>query len=244
MLAMKIGIVRKLVVYPVKSMAGVPAQSLQLGWHGFSGDRRFAFRKIGDGSGFPWLTASQVPQLLLHQPFCVDEHDGEFSATHVRTPNERELKIGSEELDSHISDLAGSRVEAMHLKHGVFDQAAVSIISLGTISAISEAAKVEPDIRRFRANFLVEVDSTQMFEEDDWVGGMLVFGEGDNAPAICVTERDIRCVMINIDPNTGKKDSTVMKTVLSLNENCAGVYGTVVRTGEVQVGDQVSIVNV
>ena len=238
---MKIGTVSDLVIYPVKSMAGVPAQSVQLGWHGFSGDRRFAFRKIGDASGFPWLTASRVPQLLLHQPFGVVERDGEFLATHVRTPNGKELEIGNKKLDSDISELAGNRVEAMYLKHGIFDQAAVSVISLGTIEGIGKAAKIEMDIRRFRANLFVKTKTRQIFEEDDWVGGMLVFGEGKNAPAINVTERDIRCAMINIDPETGEKDTKVMKTVVNLNENCAGVYGTVVRTGAIQVGDSVSL---
>ena len=40
--------------------------------------------------------------------------------------------------------------------------------------------------------------------------------------------RDERCVTVNLDPDT-ERDSEVMKTVVRLNENCAGVYGTVVR---------------
>ena len=54
--------------------------------------------------------------------------------------------------------------------------------------------------------------------------------------------RDERCVMINIDPETAEKDARVMKTVVRLNENMAGVYTTVVRTGTIRVGDPVSLV--
>ena len=49
--------------YPVKSMAGVSTDSAVLGWHGLAGDRRFAFRRIGDEGGFPWLSASGLPEL-------------------------------------------------------------------------------------------------------------------------------------------------------------------------------------
>jgi uncharacterized protein YcbX len=56
----ELGHVCELVRYPVKSMAGTVTESAFLGWHGLDGDRRFAFRRLGDDSGFPWLTASQV----------------------------------------------------------------------------------------------------------------------------------------------------------------------------------------
>ncbi|MEX0909152.1 MAG: MOSC N-terminal beta barrel domain-containing protein, partial [Gemmatimonadaceae bacterium] len=69
----ELGRVRELVRYPVKSMAGIPAESAFLGWHGLAGDRRFAFRRLGDDSSFPWLTASRVAELLLYQPVGLDE---------------------------------------------------------------------------------------------------------------------------------------------------------------------------
>jgi hypothetical protein len=53
--------------------------------------------------------------------------------------------------------------------------------------------------------------------------------------------KDERCVMVNLDPDTAESDSRVMKTVVRLNENYAGVYGTVVRTGELRVGQVVTL---
>jgi uncharacterized protein YcbX len=64
----ELGHVCELVRYPVKSMAGTVMESAFLGWHGLDGDRRFAFRRLGDDSGFPWLTASRVAELLLYHP--------------------------------------------------------------------------------------------------------------------------------------------------------------------------------
>jgi hypothetical protein len=49
-------------------------------------------------------------------------------------------------------------------------------------------------------------------------------------------------MMINLDPDTGTQDARVLKTVVRLNNNNAGVYGTVVQTGTIRVGQPVSLV--
>ncbi|PYS58249.1 MAG: hypothetical protein DMF76_19840 [Acidobacteria bacterium] len=53
--------------------------------------------------------------------------------------------------------------------------------------------------------------------------------------------KDERCVMVNLDPDTAERDAEVMKTVVRMNENYAGVYGTVVRAGELRVGQVVAL---
>src|SRR5262249_12064367 len=64
----KVGEVEALFRYPVKSMSGELLEVADLGWHGLEGDRRLAFRRLDDRSGFPWLTASKLPELLLFVP--------------------------------------------------------------------------------------------------------------------------------------------------------------------------------
>jgi len=238
----ELGRVCELVRYPVKSMAGTLTKSAFLGWHGLDGDRRFAFRRLGDDSGFPWLIASRVAELLLYHPFRLDESTGEPLPTHLRTPSGRQLDLRSEELQREIAERLGSNVELMKLKNGIFDDAPVSVISLATIAGIGLEAGVDLDRRRFRANILLETHDREPFLEDGWVGGTLVFGNSEPAPAVTVTARDVRCMMVNLDPETGKQDARVMKTVVRLNKNNAGVYGTVVQTGTIRVGDPVSIV--
>lgn len=238
----RLGVVREVVRYPVKSMAGVAVESAHLGWHGLQGDRRFAFRRLGDDSGFPFLTASRYPELLLHHPIGLDETSGEPLPTHVRTPAGAELELRGPELQTEIATRSGFGVELMKFKHGIFDDASIAVISLATIAGIGRAAGFELDRRRFRANVLLETDDTETFLEDAWVGGTLVFGEGESAPAVSVTMRDLRCVMVNIDPDTASQDARVMKTVVGLNANNAGVYGTVVRTGTIHAGQSVSLV--
>lgn len=237
----EVGRVHEVVRYPVKSMAGTITESAVLGWHGLDGDRRFAFRRVGDGSGFPWLSASRLPELLLYHPVGLDESTGQPLPTHVRTPAGAHFELGSAELKAELVERFGSDLEMMKLKHGIFDEGAVSVISLATIAGISREAGLDLDRRRFRANIVLETVRDEPFHEDEWVGHTLVFGNSDPPPALSVTLLDERCAMVNLDPDTGAKDTRVMKTVVRLNKNNAGVYATVVRRGTIRIGDRVSL---
>jgi uncharacterized protein YcbX len=238
-----VGHVRELVRYPVKSMAGVATNSAFLGWHGLQGDRRFAFRRLNDNSGFPWLSAGRLPELLLHQPIGLDESAGEPVPTHVRTPEGLELLLGSAELQNSIAEKLGNAVELMKLKQGIFDEACVSVINLATITGIGREIGQDLDIRRFRANVVIESVATEPFVEDSWIGSRLVFGEAEDGPMIDLTMRDPRCVMLNLDPDTAQQDPRVMKAVVRMNQNNAGAYATVARTGQISVGQSVRLIS-
>src|SRR2546423_12099986 len=245
---MELGRISALFRYPVKSMAGELLETARLGWHGIEGDRRFAFRRLTDKSAFPWLTASKLPQLLLYKPLRLDNDanskNGELPPTHVRTPEGKEYELRSDQLREEVSSRFGSDVELMNLKHGIFDESPISVISLGTVHSIARESGRGVDLcdlRRFRPNIVIETDSAEPFEEDRWVGRTLMFGEGNSGAAVRVTMKDERCVMVNFDPDTAEKDSEVMKTVVRLNQNYAGVYGTVVRAGGLRVGQVVNL---
>jgi len=152
------------------------------------------------------------------------------------------VELRSVELQSEVAERFGGSVELMNLKQGIFDEGSVSVISLATIAGIGGEAGVSLDRRRFRANIVLETRDCELFLEDGWVGGTLVFGNSEPRPAVRVTARDVRCVMINLDPDTATQDKRVLKTVVRLNKNNAGVYGTVVQTGTIRVGEPVSLV--
>src|SRR5215216_742203 len=127
---MELGRISAIFRYPVKSMAGELLDVAKLSWHGIEGDRRLAFRRLADKSGFPWLTASKLPQLLLYKPFGLDSNTAELLPTHVCTPDGKEYELRSDELREELSSRYGSDVELMNLNHGIFDEASVSVISL------------------------------------------------------------------------------------------------------------------
>src|SRR4030095_617627 len=82
---LEIGRVEAIYRYPVKSMGGGRLETAKLGRHGIECDRRLALRRLDDKSGFPWLSASKLPDLLLFTPHREDSAQGEIP-THVRTP--------------------------------------------------------------------------------------------------------------------------------------------------------------
>ena len=163
----RIGRVAEIVRYPVKSMAGTTMETARLGWHGLDGDRRFAFRRVGDAGGFPFLSASRLPRLVLYHPVGFEEQAGEPVPMHVRTPGGSRVELQGPELKAELSERFGSEVDLMRLRHGIFDEATISVISLATIAGIGREAGLELDRRRFRANIVLETDRSDPFHEDE-----------------------------------------------------------------------------
>jgi uncharacterized protein len=235
----EIGRVEAIFRYPVKSMGGERLEAANLGWYGLDGDRRLAFRRMDDRSGMPWLTASKLPDLVLFAPQRREDGSQGDLPTHVRTPDGQEMPLFGEDLAAEVGRRYGARVEMMQLRHGIFDEASISVIALDTVREIGRLAGRSLDVRRFRPNVVVRSLRPAPFQEDKWVGGALSFGEEDDAPAITVTMRDIRCSMLNLDPDSASPAPEVLKAVVRANQNNAGIYGAVTRIGRLAVGQTI-----
>ena len=235
----EIGYVEAIFRYPVKSMGGERLEAANLGWHGLEGDRRLAFRRLDDRGGIPWLTASKLPDLLLFAPQRRQDGAQGDLPTHIRTPDGEETPIFGEDLATEVGRRYGSPVQMMHLKNGIFDDASISVIASDTVHEIGRLSGRSLDVRRFRPNVVVRLLRSLPFQEDEWVGSVLSFGEGDDAPAITATMRDLRCSMLNLDPDSASLAPEVMKAIVRANQNNAGVYGAVTRVGRVAVGQPI-----
>ena len=88
----ELGEIEAIFRYPVKSMSGERLDGAELGWHGIQGDRRLAFRRTEDRTGFPWLTAGRLPDLVRFSPVRGPGRNEELP-THVRTPEGAELDL-------------------------------------------------------------------------------------------------------------------------------------------------------
>jgi uncharacterized protein YcbX len=238
-MALKIGEVEALYRYPVKSMMGERLEVADLGWHGLDGDRRLAFRRADDRSGFPWLTASTLPELILFAPQRRGAGATGDLPTHVRTPEGQELAVFGQDLAGEVGRRHGSPVEMMHLNRGIFDEASISVIASATVSEVARLAAQRADVRRFRPNILIASMRSVPFEEDEWVGGVLWFGETKEGAAIGITNRDERCSMVNFDPDSARPSPEVLKAIVRVRDNRAGVYAAVTRRGRVAVGQPV-----
>ena len=228
----EVGRVAALFRYPVKSMAGEPLDAADVSWHGLAGDRRWAF--IRDGlvrSNFPWLTIRERPQMAHFRPSFTEPDRPDASATMVRTPAGGEYDVADRRLAAELGD----GVRLIKQNRGVFDIAPLSLLTTQTVAGLGALVGAELDVRRFRPNLLVEAIGGEAFPEDGWVGSVLHIG----GMRMRVDQRDKRCVLVNVDPDTTERDPAILRTIARERRSCAGVYGSTVTPGRIAVGDAV-----
>jgi MOSC domain-containing protein len=219
--------------YPVKSMAPESLPQVDVSWHGLAGDRRWAFvdeRRLG--TGFPWLTLRELPDLARYRPSFREPDRPDRSPVVVSTPSGDLLEVTDPALAGELR-----AVHAIKQDRGIYDALPVSMITTQTLAALGELVGGELAVARFRPNLLVEADGDAPFAEDTWVGSTLLVG----GMRLRVDARDKRCVVVNVDPATTERDPTILRAVVRERDALLGVYGSTVQPGRVSLGDPVRI---
>lgn len=221
--------------YPVKSMAGEPLSEVEVSWHGFTGDRRWAFVRDGiTQSGFPWLTLRERGDMNHYCPTFVEAAKPDNSSVIVRTPSGDIYDVMDAALAAELHP-QGARV--IKQNRGIFDTFPLSLITTQSIAALGERVGASLDVQRFRPNMLVEAADAVPFVEDSWVGCVLRVG----GMSMRVDKRDGRCAVITIDPLTTERNPTILRTVAQERGGCLGIYGSTVQPGRIAVDDPVFI---
>jgi uncharacterized protein YcbX len=223
--------------YPVKSMAGEPVAELDLGWPGTHGDRQYAFVRRDNRSRFPWLTAREVPSLVLHRPSFRNPADPRHSPVDVVTPAGDCLPLDHPALAASLSEAAGTAVELIQVGRGIFDSMPVSLTTTAFLAAVDAAHGMPLDPRRFRINIVIESEASDAI----WHGGVLAFGEGEGGTRLLVNDFIPRCAMITVDPDNAARDASVLRTVAQRFGNNLGSYCATLRRGPIRVGDRVRL---
>src|SRR5947199_5978226 len=259
-----IGKVDSLWRYPVKSMRGEELDEAFAGYSGIYGDRLFAFRSSASPKGFPYLTAREQTRLLQYRPRFrypnkaarpvnlteaesmganpVSADPSEF-VVDVETPDGRTLAID----DPVLMKLVRTDIDLRHQltlmrsERAMTDCRPFSMFSLQSARQLGEETGMPIDKRRFRANVYVDLTLAEGFGENSFVGKSLRIG-----PKVVVTilERDPRCMMITLDPDTGEKTQAILKKVAQAHDGMAGVYGAVMVEGMLHKGDSVELLEV
>lgn len=237
----EIGIVRALYRYPVKSMQGEQLEEASVGWYGLEGDRRYAFVRSENYSGFPWLTGREVPQMIRYLPYFTDPSDVSTSEVSVKTPHGGEMLVTSSQLCAELAEAHRGPVHLLRMTRGIFDSMPISIISVNALRTMGERIGLALDVRRFRPNILVETFDGEPFPEDSWLGELLIFGYKPNGVRIRFNRENKRCMMVNLDPETARQDPRVLKEIVGKRENCAGIYGSTEKPGTIRVGDAIRV---
>ena len=256
-----IGKVDSLWRYPVKSMRGEELDEAFAGFSGVYGDRVFAFRSSASPEGFPYFTARQQQKLLQYrprfrypdkaaQPINLTEAekmganplsaDPSELVVDVQTPDGKALAIDDPAL---IEMLLGDvdqkhQLTLMRSERAMTDCRPFSMFSLQSARQLAEETGTPMDKRRFRANVYVDLTSAQGFAENEFVGRSLRIGP---KVVVAILERDARCIMITLDPDTGEKSPVILKKVAQAHDGMAGVYGAVMVEGMLHKGDSVEV---
>lgn len=236
---MFIGTIAQLNIYPVKSMAGLSVEDALVYWYGLNGDRKYAFVQSNSTSGFPWLTAREVPSMVQHKPYFLDDGDRNDSRVNIVTPDGAEHALQSDALNAHLEALHQKPVHLMHLYRGTWDAHSISLISHKTIESISAQHGTALTADRFRMNIVVDTDAAGDLPENAWASKTLVFGSGD--VEIQFDRRTQRCSMVNVDPTSATIDPSVLKTIAQKHDSQLGLYGSVVKVGTLRVGDTIRL---
>jgi uncharacterized protein YcbX len=259
-----IGKVESLWRYPVKSMRGEEVSGAFVGFAGIYGDRLFAFRSSERPRGFPYLTGREQMKMVLYRPrFRHPDRaakppnlaeaesiepglnpvfaDLADLAVDVETPSGEVLSVDDpkliRELDGGLG--AGHALTLTRSERAMTDCRPVSLFSVQTGRQLGEELGIDLDKRRFRANVFMDL-ATGGFAEDGFVGRMLRIG---SKTVVSILERDPRCAMITLDPDTAERNPAILGKVTKAHDGKAGVYGAVLIEGMVRIGDDIEVLD-
>ena len=258
-----IGKVDSLWRYPVKSMRGEELDETFASFSGIYGDRLFAFESSASPKGFPYLTAREQQRLLQCHPRFrhpdkaarpVNLTEAESMGANpvwadpsdlmvdVETPDGGTLAIDDPALIEMLrADIDQKhQVTLMQSQRAMADCRPVSIFSLQSVQQLGEETGMPVDKRRFRANVYVDLTSAKGFAENELVGQSVRIGP---KAVITILERDSRCMMITLDPDTGEQTPAILKKVAQAHDGMAGVYGAVLVEGMLRKGDSVELLD-
>jgi MOSC domain-containing protein len=220
--------------FPVKSMAGEALDSATLDERGLAGDRRWAVRDVDGklGSGKNTRRFRRMPGLLdLTARYDSDE------VPVVGFPDGRSLRGDSVELSAALSSHVGRPVTlAPESDVSHFDEGPLHLVTSSSIARLSQLHGSEVDVRRLRANLVIDTSTSPRFDEVEWVGDQLTIGSG---VSLHVREPMVRCLMVDLPQVGVAPDGSLLTTLGRVNNTQLGLVVDVVTPGIVQVGDAV-----
>ena len=144
-----------------------------------------------------------------------------------------------------LSEIAGQRIRLVRAAGplGGYDLHPVSLVAAASVRALTDGDGREPiDDRQFRMT--VTVDGVPPFTEDTWRNETIRIGEA----VIRVTSQVRRCAAVQKDPEGSGRGRDALRRIKEVRGTTTGargpglhlgVYGDVLESGHVHVGDSV-----
>lgn len=237
----RIGKVKEIHRYPVKSFQGEAVSSSVVEPYGLRGDRSHAF--INHDRFDRHLSAKIIPYLLgYHAKFTEDILNNNSPAIEVTTP-QQEVYTWDQSLLKHLTDrfsfdLSMENFPMDYEGLTAVDEANLLLTTESSLNALGKIIGESLDMRRFRPNIVLTLDSENPFEEVSWIGHTLQIGN----VKIEIYKQCKRCIMIGIDPITTNIDISILRDVSKQLDANFGVYAKVKQTGSIKIGDKVYLI--
>ena len=258
-----VGKVESLWRYPVKSMRGEELDEMFVGYAGVYGDRLFAFESSANANGFPFFTGRDQRQMIRYRarfrnpekaarPVNLSDAEKHNATPLYAAPNDLMVDIETPDgktfaiNDPALIDNLRTNIDEKHQltllrsDKAMTDCRPLSIFAVQSARKLGEETGTNVDKRRFRANVYLDLNFSWGFVEDTFVGKTLRIG---SKVVVSVVERDPRCMMITLDPDTAEKSPAILKAVAQAHEGMAGVYGAVLAEGMIHKGDSVELLS-
>ena len=160
----------------------------------------------------------------------------------VETPSGEILAIDDPRLIDLLRDGArdGHELSLLRSERALTDCRPFSLFSIQTARQLSRGARCRVGYAAIPRERVRRPDIGRGFDENEWVGRRLRIGA---KAEIAVTDRDPRCKMITLDPDTGQANPEVMRRVAKDHGGTAGVYGAVLVEGIIRAGDEIVLVD-
>ncbi|WP_299845774.1 MOSC N-terminal beta barrel domain-containing protein [uncultured Roseovarius sp.] len=257
---MKLGTVESIWRYPVKGMRGEELPHAYAGFAGLMGDRVFGVIAEDGDPAFPWHTGRDQEEFVLYKaqyrdgddlllPKDLDAFEGlapgiypvypdaDAFKVDVTTPEGATHDIESQAFLDDMEKAAGRKLRVHATQKGQHDCRPLSIFSTSAAKQLGEETGMEVDKRRFRANFYVEWENQEdPYFEFSLVGKTIKIGD---KLEVAVIERDPRCKMITLDPDTSEESPKLLQHVSRNHGGDAGVFAAVLQEGRVKKGDPI-----
>jgi uncharacterized protein YcbX len=252
--------VTALATTPVKGMRLLPRDEIQLDWAGAQDNRCFYLiderGRMVNGKQLGELTTilpdydPHARRLTLRfadgaEVSAIAEGGPALQTSFFSRPAQARLVVGpwSEAVSATVGrevrlvEAGASRVGVDRGRGG-----GVSLISQASLAHLAEVAdQTRVDARRFR--MLIEVDGVAPHQEDAWVGRDVRTGDA----RIRFRGHVGRCLVTSRHPESGEIDLPTLDLLGSYRADAGtteplafGIYGEVVETGTVRVGDPVT----
>jgi len=199
--------------YPVKSLAPESLARVDVLADGLAGDRTSA--------------------LLVLTP----DHPRSGKPFRGKESNHMHL---ARDVDAGIATAARSGVAVLPADgERFFDTGPISLVFDTWIADVAALAGRAIDPQRYRPNLVATAAPGFTLREPALVGRLLAIGE----VRLRVTQPNFRCVTTTYDVTTGEPDPNVLRVVAQQRANIVGIYCKTERTGVINAGDAITIVD-